>query len=262
MLTFAGIVPHPPLLVPTVGKAATKKLAKTQKAIDVFEQELYLSRPDTLLIIAPHGPTLADAFVMNLAPQYDVHCKDFGDFQTHKTVRSDLLLIDRIQRHTRTHFPLTLTHEETVGYGISIPFLSLTAHIPNVALVPVFSSGLDLKTHYTFGKLLKEEILKTNKRVAVIASADLAHTLTKDAPGGFAPEGAALDSAIQQLLTTKNAAGLLTLDPTLLRAAKECGVRPIAMLLGILDSTRYEPKIYSYEHPFGIGYMVSNFVLT
>lgn len=262
MITFAGIVPHPPLLLPTIGKEAVKKLAQTQKALEMLEQELYLSRPDTLLIISPHGPVMPDAFVIDLAAQYQVHFKDVGDFQTTKTVRSDFLLIDRVQRNARKETPVVLANDESLGYGIGIPLLFLSAHLPNVTLVPVFTSLLDNKTHYTFGKLLKEEILNSNKRVAVIASADLAHTLTKEAPGGFAAEGQTLDTAVQQLLTTKNTAGLLTIDPALTAAAKECGVRPIATLLGVLDGIGYEPKIYSYEYPFGVGYLVSNFVLS
>ncbi len=262
MITFAGIVPHPPLLLPTIGKEAAKKLAQTQKALEQLEQELYLARPDTLLIISPHGPVMSDAFVIDLAAQYQLDFKEVGDFQTTKTIRSDFLLIDRIQRNARKETPVVLANEESLGYGIGIPLLFLSAHLPNVTLIPVFTSALDGKTHYSFGKLLKEEILNSNKRVAVIASADLSHTLTKDAPGGLAPEGQQVDAAVQQFLTTKNAAGLLTMDPATLSAAKECGVRPIATLLGVLDGIGYEPKIYSYEYPFGVGYLVSNFVLS
>jgi AmmeMemoRadiSam system protein B len=262
MITFAAIVPHPPLLLPTIGKDAVKKLAQTQKALEQLEQELYLARPDTLLIISPHGPVMPDAFVIDIAAQYQLDFKEVGDFQTTKTVRSDFLLIDRIQRNARKETPVVLANEESLGYGIGIPFLFLSAHLPNVTIVPVFTSTYDLKTHYAFGKLLKEEILNSNKRIAVIASADLAHTLTKDAPGGLAVEGQQVDTTVQQFLTNKNTAGLLTIDHGLLTAAKACGVQPITTLLGVLEGIGYDPKIYSYEFPFGIGYLVSNLVLS
>ncbi|MFH1207865.1 MAG: hypothetical protein V1668_04725 [Patescibacteria group bacterium] len=43
--------------------------------------------------------------------------------------------------------------------------------------------------------------------------------------------------------------------------AGECGLRSIIMLLGMLNTVSYEPELYSYEGPFGVGYMVTNFKL-
>jgi hypothetical protein len=30
------------------------------------------------------------------------------------------------------------------------------------------------------------------------------------------------------------------------------------MLAGLMDDVQHEPKIVSYEHPFGVGYLVSS----
>lgn len=261
MITFAAIVPHPPMILPKIGKDNAKKAAVTAEAMRALEQELYLSNPETIVIISPHGPTMTDAFMINLSANYSVGFKDFGDFETAKTFSSDFMLIDRIQRNARKETPLVLASEENLDYGTGIPLMVLTEHLPKVAVIPVAVSGLDLKAHYDFGKLLKDELMASNKRVAVIASADLSHALSDDSPAGFAKEGAELDRIVQEALTTRNAVGLIGLDANIREKARECGVKPIVTLLGTLDGVQYEPKIHSYEHPFGVGYLVSNLVL-
>lgn len=258
MIVFAAIVPHSPLLLPHIGKQHAKKLAKTVAGVAEVEQRLYVTRPDSICIMSPHGAVMADAFGINLSAQYTTTFKDFGDFKTTKTFRSDFMLIDRIQRSIRKDMPLTLQSDEMLDYGFGVPLHLLTEHLPNPSVVPVTTAGLDLKTHFEFGKAMRDEVLNSNKRVAVIASGDLSHTLTKDAPGGHSPRGAEFDAKMQELLAQRNVPGMLQLDPGLCDAAKECGLRAILIALGMLDGIDYTARIVSYEGPLGIGYLVSH----
>lgn len=237
-------------------------MSGTAEALKRLEQELYLVNPETIVIISPHAATLPDAFQINLSATYRLDFKEFGDFQTSRSYASDFLLIDHVQRSIRKNSQLVLSSQEAVDYGTGIPLFFLTEHLPKITVVPVITSKLDLKAHYVFGKELKEEIMDSNKRVAVFASADLAHTLSKDAPAGFAQEGAEFDRTVQELLSTKNSSGVIGLDSKLCDKAQSCGIQPIATLLGVLDGVQYEPKIYSYEAPFGIGHLVANLVLS
>ena len=50
---------------------------------------------------------------------------------------------------------------------------------------------------------------------------------------------------------------ILTMDPDLVQAAGECGLRSIAVLLGCLDGEAVQTEILSYEGPFGVGYPVA-----
>ena len=261
MLVFAAIAPHPPLLIPSVGKNNLEKLKQTAEAMKALEQEMYIARPDTLVIVSPHGNVLPDAFTINLAAQYTISLKEFGDHQTTASFRSDFMLIDKIQRAMRRDTSLSLSSEEVLDYGVSVPLLLLSAHLPTISLVPMAPAGLDYKAHYEFGDKLKEEIMNSNKRIAFIASADLSHTLTNNAPGGFSKKGAALDAKVVELIKTKDTDGLLALDIEMGQASKECGLRPISILLGLLARMAYEPKIHSYEGPFGVGHLVANMVL-
>lgn len=55
MLVFACLVPHPPLILPTVGSAADRaKVKKTIAAMKKLGQKLAQTKPDCLLITSPH----------------------------------------------------------------------------------------------------------------------------------------------------------------------------------------------------------------
>jgi MEMO1 family protein len=54
---------------------------------------------------------------------------------------------------------------------------------------------------------------------------------------------------------------LLRIDPELTAQAGECGLKSMLILAGILSGINLEPKILSYEAPFGVGYLVANFLI-
>jgi len=72
MLTFAAITPHPPILIPSIGKENTKRIQKTSEAMEELEKKLHAAKPDTIIVISPHGAILPDAFSVNLNPQYKI----------------------------------------------------------------------------------------------------------------------------------------------------------------------------------------------
>ncbi len=80
MIVFAAIVPHSPLLVPSIGKEHRDKLSATLAAIAEIEQAIYLAKADTLCIIAPHGSRYPDAFSINLSQKYSATSKLSGIF--------------------------------------------------------------------------------------------------------------------------------------------------------------------------------------
>ncbi len=256
MIVFSAIVPHSPLLVPTIGKEHREKLAGTIAAMTEIEQALYLLKPDTICIIAPHGTRYPDAYSINLSSKYTGDFKSFGDFSTTITAKSDFLMIDHLQRKLREeNVPFTLSSNEVLDYGFSVPILLLTSHLQSWKLVPITPSMFDGASHYEFGKQLKRILHAESSRVAVIASADLSHKLTKDAPGGFSPDAAMFDQVIVDAATSHNPEALLKLSPDLVENVGQCGYRPIMSMLGTLDGMNVISKKLCYEAPFGVGYL-------
>jgi len=260
-LVFAALTPHPPLLIPTIGKDALIKAEKTKQAFEKLEEDLYLSKPDTILIISPHSNLLSDAFTFNISKEFETDLTEFGDLTTHLKYKADLDLAFLIREEAKKeNFSIILESNSSLDHSAAVPLFYLAQHLSKTSILPMGFCELDYKTHIEFGYFLKEQIMKSTKRVAIIASGDLSHTLTPDSPGGFNPEGKIFDEKIQEFLSARNTTGLLQLDKDIIEKAASCGFRSILLLMGMLRGINFDYKSYCYEAPFGVGYLTANFV--
>jgi aromatic ring-opening dioxygenase LigB subunit len=260
MIVFAGIVPHSPLLIPSIGKEHREKLELTLRAYAEVEQALYLAKPDSLVLISPHAQMYPDAFSGNASPKFRGVLKEFGDHGTTVEAKPDFLLLDHIHRAMRKeNVPFTLTSEEELDYGFTVPMLLLTGHLQNWKLVPLATSLQDARAHYEFGRQLKRVLHAESMRVAVIASADLSHHANANSPEGATPEGQEFDATVRAKIVARDAPGILAMDPALVEKAGQCGYRPIVTLLGAIENINGVMKELSYEAPFGVGYTTVRF---
>jgi len=262
MLCFAAYTPHTPLLIDSIGKENKKQILQTHKAMQELSDELYASFPDVILVISSHSIIHTQAFSANLHETYELSLKEFGDLKTYTTFLPDLELITLIQREARVQeIPFILTSEKTLEYAAGVPLLLLCQDRLHPRIVPVSYSGDDRKSHLAFGRLLKEVIKNSPKRIAVVASGDLAHCLSSEAPMGFRKEGELFDQMILHATQQLSTSTLLSFDEAVLEQAAQCGFRPLLILFGLLERVNIRPEIRSYESPFGVGYLVAQFHL-
>jgi AmmeMemoRadiSam system protein B len=258
-IAFAAIVPHPPILIPSIGKENLQQLQTTAHAYSHLEQNLYASQAETILILSPHGPLQEEAFTLNLNPEFHGDFSDFGDLTTKFSLAGNIGLAHKIREKMETKAPLQLISEKKLDHGTAIPLYLLTKYLPKIKIIPFYHSGLDLTAHYNIGQMIKNELLNSKERVAVVASGDLSHRLTKNAPAGFSPKGKRFDKKLIDNLLKKQTGEIIKFDHSLVADAGECGLKSIVILLGILDGIKYEPELLSYEAPFGVGYLAMNF---
>ncbi|MBU1126535.1 MAG: class III extradiol dioxygenase subunit B-like domain-containing protein [Patescibacteria group bacterium] len=262
MLVFAGITPHSPLLLPEVNKDKMHLLAETTAAMEELADDLYAAHPDVILLISEHPTVYPDAFSVNLSDPYRFDMAEFGVLSIDHTFRPEIRLIDSLQRNMRlVKQPFTLTSDEKLNFASAVPLMLLTKKLPQVKLVPLTFSELEAKDHFTFGQVLKESVLDSTKRIAVIVSGDLSHALTSESPAGFNADGEKFDQKIQELITNKNTAGMISLDKEMIKNAQQAAYRSLLILFGLLERVSVLPQILSYEAPFGVGYLVVNLAL-
>jgi len=260
-LVFAAITPHPPILVPAIGKEHISKIEKTKAAMERLEQDFYAAKPEVIIIISPHGELHPDSFTINLSQEFTIDFEIFGDFTTKLKLRGDTVLITTGKETLSVKSPINIISVPQLDHGIGVPLSYLCKHLPETPIVPIYFSMLDNQAHLEFGKALHDLILNTDKRVAVIASGDLSHALTEDAPASFAPEGKIFDEKIIKLIENCDTTSLVNMDHELVERAAECGLRSILILAGILSDVNCRGEILSYEGPFGVGYMVAEIKL-
>jgi len=280
MLKFAAICPHPPIIIPTIGQPPDlKQVSRTIKGMEKLAERFTKAEPETVIVISPHGPVDFNNFTISNSPTLAGHFYNFGDFRTEFVFKNDQNLIEKIKEEVeKVKIPLRIVRIKELDHGTLVPLYYLIKGHPNVKVVPLAFSYLDIETHFKFGQILAKAINATTKkrdranreselkekqekikRVGIVASGDLSHRLTPDAPAGFSSRGKEFDEKIVQFLREKNVKGILNMDKDLIDEAGECGYRSILILLGALDGIDWEPEMLSYEGPFGVGYLVANF---
>lgn len=253
-IVFAAVTPHSPVLLPSIGKEHLKKLRKTVTALKRLEQELYATHPETILIISPHGAVEAGHFTLDINERYVCDLKEFGVMDANMSFRADMRLASALKEQLEDRgVPLMLRSTSGLDYGAAIPLSYLTAHMPSVAILPISPSRMPPKAQFEFGQAIQETLLHANRRVAVIASADLSHRLTRSAPAGYSPFGKKFDQKILDIFSERKFSALLSFEPELAEKAAQCGLPVLTILAGILDKMDAVPELLSYESPFGIG---------
>lgn len=258
MICFSAIVPHTPLLVPTIGKEHTKKLQKTTDAFAHLEEELYAAKPDTIVIVSSHSIQHDDVFSLNVHDTFSIDFKDFGDLSVFDTLRCDTELASQIQYHMQKEgIAVTLDSKASLDYGAGVPLFFLAQNLKETPILPISYSRLSSKDHIQFGVQLKEVFEQSKKRIAIIVSGDLSHCLSSDAPIGFKPEGKIYDEKIVEATKNFSTSTLLSMSNDLIENAHACIHEQLLILFGILEKKNVKTEILSYQHPFGVGYLVA-----
>lgn len=263
-IVFACAVPHPPLIIPAVGKGREADIQVTADAYAEAARRLSLLRPETVVIISPHSILYAD--YIHVSPGTGA-AGDFGFFgarQAGAAVRYDTELVAAIAEAAgRAGIPAGTEGERNpaLDHGTLVPLHFLHRSGSEFKVVRISISGLPYETHFAFGRCIAAAAAKLNRRVAVVASGDLSHKLKADGPYGFAPQGPAFDRIVTESLREGALERLLSLDEAFCEAAAECGLRSFQIMAGALDALSVTPDFLSYQDTFGVGYAVCCFAV-
>ncbi|MGD9761734.1 MAG: AmmeMemoRadiSam system protein A [Candidatus Izemoplasmatales bacterium] len=258
------IVPHPPLIIPEIGKGQEREIQKTISAYLDIAKMIAEIKPETIVITTPHAHSYYDYFCMSKGESAFVDFSNYGASGVKFEVQYDNDFINSMNILTqKTDFPLTTEgkHESILDHASAIPLYFINKVYKDYKIVRFSLSGLPLETHYEFGKLIEEAISKSSKSVVMIASGDLSHKLKKSGPYGFSQEGLDFDKRFVEIVKSGNLEDLLNFDDNFLEKAAECGLRSFVIMAGILSAYNYEKKLLSYEGPFGVGYATASFTI-
>lgn len=262
-VVIGGVVPHPPIMVPEVGGREAGKVRQTQEALLELGRRICRSGAETMVMISPHGPVMWDAVAVVTQAHPQGNLGRFGAPEVAFELDTDLVLANLVREELnaggipeaeiRHRFDYQLDHGITAPlYWLQKAGVDLPVVICGMAIMPLWRL-------YGFG-LAVQRAAATGRKVAVVASGDLSHRLSPEAPNGYDPMGAVFDRKVQEIVAAADPLALVRLDPILIDRAGECGLRPIVMLFGAFDGHQVEAEVLSYEGPFGVGYMVASLI--
>ncbi|MFA4886260.1 MAG: AmmeMemoRadiSam system protein A [Desulfotomaculaceae bacterium] len=268
-VVFCGICPHPPIAVPEVGGNEASKVSATQESMLEVGRLVKKSGAGTIVIISPHAAVFRDIVGINLSPQLKGDLGNFRAGNVRCILENDLALAREIMSQAAdlglTAAGLTAEEEDLYGislrldHGVVVPLYFLRQAGVDLPLVHVSMTVAPPEKLYLFGLAVRKAAEALGRKVALLASADLSHGLTHDAPGGYLPRGQEFDGKLAGLLAVPDVEGLIKMDRDLVEQAGECGYRSIIMMLGAMDGLDVKAEVLSYEGPFGVGYLVASF---
>ena len=267
-IVHCGVCPHPPIAVPEVGGEEASMVSDTQEALLELGRRLKKSGAETVVIISPHAPIFRDVIGINMSPLLKGDLGSFRAGNVRYMMENDLGLAREINKQAAdlgmTVVELTETEERQYGislrldHGVIVPLYFLRKAKLETPLVHVSMALGDPQKLYLFGVAVRRAAESLGRRVALLASGDMSHGLTRDAPSGYMPRGKDFDSLMVSLLAIPDVEGIVKMDPELVAQAGECGYHSIVMMLGALDGYDVKAEVLSYEGPFGVGYLVAS----
>ena len=258
----AFMVPHPPLLIPEIGRGGEEQIRETASAYERVAEEIAALKPDTLIVASPHSVMYADYFHLSPGSRASGSFRQFRAPGVRFSEQYDTGLVKRIcELADAADFPAgTLGERDAdLDHGTMIPLWFIRKRFAGGTLVRVSLSGLPLTDHYRFGQIIAQAVADTGRRAVLIASGDLSHKLQPYGPYGFAPEGPEYDRRIMEVCGSASFGELLDFDESFCEKAAECGHRSFVIIAGALDGLRVKATALSHQDVTGVGYGICTF---
>lgn len=265
MIVYGALAPHPPLIIPEIGGRELKQVEKTVAGMKSLAAEIARKAPDVLVIITPHGNIFRDAISVLAEPQLTGSLTRFGHSRLFKHPNClEFLNALKVRAEDRSIPVVAVGHagdrhglNPDLDHGVIVPLHYLEqAGLKDIPLLAVSYGMISLDELYRFGMLIREVADEPRLKVAVLASGDMSHRLKNDGPYSYHPDGPDFDQQVKELISQGRTMELLKIPLELRENAGECGYRSLVILLGSLDGYGYTPQVFSYEGPFGVGYLV------
>ena len=258
----AYMVPHPPMIVPAVGRGSEEQIRATTRSYEQVAEEIAVLKPDTIIITSPHSVMYADYF--HISPGKGAR-GDFGQFRASQVrfeEEYDTELVAAIAQAAGAQgFPAGVMgeRERRLDHGTMVPLYFIRQRYQGGKIVRIGLSGLPLSEHYRFGQIIREAVDRLGTRAVFIASGDLSHKLQDYGPYGFAQEGPQYDERIMDVCSRAAFGELFDFDETFCDRAAECGHRSFVIMAGALDGQAVKAKALSHEDVTGVGYGICTF---
>jgi MEMO1 family protein len=257
-LVFSAIAPHPPIMVPEVGRESIAGVMNSIDAMAELTRRLIESGAESVVLISPHAPLEADAFVAYDGPEVYADFANFRSPETSFAAMVDEELLEAIKKSAASkNYEVATLPEQDLDHGIAVPLYFLLQNGWEGKVVLLGYSFLSNEDHLSFGSCIKSAVDKVGRRTAFIASGDLSHRLKPQAPAGYNPDAHVFDEKVVDALRANEPERIIEIDHNLRRLAGECGYRSMLVAIGASSDLPSSCEVLNYEAPFGVGYLVA-----
>lgn len=255
-VVYACIAPHSGhLLLPD---DAPTPIPQTRAAMRLIEADMQAARPDTVVVLTPHGVYVQGRMSLGIAAL----CRGELD-GTLVSAPTDLALASLwAYRASEAGIPIApLAGEDPeapfpLDWGVVIPYALSAAHIspPPALVVACPARELSRAQLVDWGETLAGAADESGTRVALIASADQGHGHDADGPYGFTPLSARYDSDMAEAVRADDLPRLLDWPDDYAEQALADSYWQTLAIIGVQKRVPLQGRFLSYEvdHYFGL----------
>jgi AmmeMemoRadiSam system protein A/AmmeMemoRadiSam system protein B len=245
-------------MVPEVGGQSIAQVRHSIDAMAELTRRIIRSGAETVVLISPHAPLDAQAFVAYHTPQLHGNFANFRAPDAQVEFPLDEELLKAITQAAATHdYEVVALDNYTLDHGSSVPLYFLARNGWRGRVVALGYSFLSNEDHLRFGNCIRKAADSVGRSVAFVASGDLSHRLKPAAPAGYNPAAHRFDDEVVDAIHHNSPARIIDIDQDLRRTAGECGYRSMLVALGATEGLPRACEVLHYEAPFGVGYLVA-----
>ena len=262
-ITGAFMVPHPPMIIPDIGRGSEAQIEETTRAYREVAGEIASQRPETIVIISPHTVMYGDYFHISPGGGAEGSFGGFGAPQVNFREDYDDEMVREIARLAdEEDFPAGTLGERDrrLDHGTMVPLWFIEKEYTDFQMIRIGLSGLPLTDHYRMGQLIRKAAERLERRTVIVASGDLSHKLQDYGPYGFDEDGPRYDERIMDTCGRGAFGELFDFDENFCEKAAECGHRAFVIMAGALDRTRVRAKALSHQDVTGVGYGICTYL--
>lgn len=267
MLAFACIAPHGGETVEALGAPARDRARTTRWALRMLEARARMAEVETWVVIEPHGVRVDGMMAVSVSERAQGEVRPEGPggqgLSVEFTVDTDLAERIAAAAAIRAVPVARVAYGGSagpascypLGWGAIIPLWHLAGASPDVPRIVVVtpSRRLAWEDMVRFGEALFDATESTGTRVGLVASADLAHAHLASGPYGYDDAASVFDQAVRDAIAAGDLLRLLTIDPSIVAAARPDGQWQLLVLAGVLARAHLRPVLLSYEVPTYFG---------
>jgi AmmeMemoRadiSam system protein A len=269
IIVSAYIMPHPPIVVPEVGKGEESAALKTCDAFRRAAAEIGREKPTTIIVTSPHGPMFQDFIHISVTESLKGDLSKFRASSVMLEYENNIGLVNSIvKKANAADIPCGGLDERTykkyglkrdLDHGAMVPLYFIDKEYKDFKLVHISIAGLPYRELYRFGMCIEEAVREadSSELIVFLASGDLSHRLLEEGSYGFHENGPSFDKLLVESVRENKPENLLTLEEDFCESAGECGLRSFIIMYGALDRAAIKSEVYSYEGPWGVGYSIA-----
>jgi aromatic ring-opening dioxygenase LigB subunit len=270
-IVFACIAPHGSLIIPLLGEKGMEKAVATRRAMEELGRRIEAAKPETLVIITPHGHRIDGSFSLlnnqsvqgTLGPEPEGNGNSFTlSFEVDRQLNAAIIEESHVHGVPVAGVYFAVAEDPKfympLDWAALVPLWFLGAPLnpqPRVVIACPDRNNVPWELSAPFGLSIRKAAEKLNRRIVFIASADLGHAHDENGPYGYDIASQEFDTALIDAVKAQDLGRLLSFDLDWLKRAATDSYGQILNLHGAIEGLNFKGELLSYEVPTYFGMM-------